>query len=137
MKVKIVPPYKIYITDSNIIHNKKNGFRPGRGVFALEDIKKGEVIEEAPVLILKFEDFVETRWNLLFEYYFWMDKYVLLALGYGGLYNHSNTPNAKYKISKTEKLIRFIAIKDIKKDEEIFFNYRGDSKSKTPLWFER
>ncbi len=136
--VKVFPPGKIYIGNSSVVpSNRKSQFRPGRGVFAAEEIKKGEVVEEAPILILRFEDFVETRWNLLFEYYFWMDKYVVLALGYGGIYNHSSAPNCTYKILKLDKIIRFTALRDIKKGEEICFNYRGNTKSKTPLWFER
>ncbi len=124
----ISPSKKIYIAKSKV---------PGRGVFAALDIDKGEVIEIAPILILQFEDFIDTKWNLLFEYYFWMDDYVVLALGYGSLYNHSKNPNSKYQISKQAQIITFTAIKDIKKDEEILFNYSGTSGSKAPLWFER
>ena len=109
----------------------------GRGVFASEDIKAGETIEVAPILILQFEDFIDTKWNLLFEYYFWMDDEVVLALGYGSLYNHSKENNAEYEINIKNKSITFKAIKEIKKGEEIFFNYKGTSSTKTPLWFER
>ena len=110
----------------------------GRGVFATDNIKKGEVIEVAPTIILTFQDFVDTKWNLLFEYYFWLDKEVVLALGYASLYNHSlNNHNAKYKMNVDKRSIKFTAIKDIKKGEEIFFNYKGTSSSKAPLWFER
>ncbi len=109
----------------------------GRGVFASSDIKKGEVIEVAPILVLQFEDFVDTRWNLLFEYYFWMDDEVILALGYGSLYNHSKENNASYEIDLKTKSIKFTAIKDIKKGDEIFFDYKGENKTKTPLWFEK
>lgn len=110
----------------------------GRGVFATENIKKGEVIEVAPILILQFEDFIDTKWNLLFEYYFWLDDVVVLALGYGSMYNHSlDKDNAKYEIDRKKKSITFTTLRDIKKGEEIFFNYKGSSSSKAPLWFER
>lgn len=109
----------------------------GRGVFATESIKKGEIIEVAPILVLQFEDFVDTRWNLLFEYYFWMDDEVVLALGYGSMYNHSRDANAEYEIDIKKKSITFTAIKNIKKDEEVLFNYKGSSSAKAPLWFER
>lgn len=109
----------------------------GRGVFAEENIKKGEVIEVAPIIVLQFEDFVDTKWNLLFEYYFWLDDEVVLALGYGSLYNHSPQANAKYEINIKQRAIKFTAIKDIKKGEEIFFNYKGSSSPKAPLWFEK
>ncbi len=109
----------------------------GRGVFASENIKKGETIEVAPILVLQFEDFVETRWNLLFEYYFWLDDEVVLALGYGSMYNHAADSNAEYKIDIKNKSIAFNALRDIKEGEEIFFNYKGSTSAKAPLWFER
>lgn len=109
----------------------------GRGVFATEEIKAGEIIEVAPIIVLQFEDFVDTRWNLLFEYYFWMDDEVVLALGYGSMYNHAIEGNAEYKIDVENKSITFKATKSIKKAEEIFFNYKGSTTAKAPLWFER
>ena len=128
--VKIFPKNKFYLSNSKIPDG-------GRGVFASIDIKKGEIIEIAPILILNFDDFIDTKWNVLFEYYFWLDDCVVLALGYGSLYNHSKAPNAKYEINIDNKIITFIAIREIKKDEEILFDYSGSSNSKAPLWFER
>ncbi len=37
----------------------------------------------------------------------------------------------------TPKTITFTAIKDIDKDQEILFNYKGSTTSKAPLWFEK
>ncbi len=122
------------ISSKNIV---KVSLGKGRGVFATENLKKGEVIEVAPIIILQHEELIDTKWNTLFDYYFWLDDFVVLALGFGSMYNHSEEPSAKYKINQKQKTITFTAIKDIKKDEEIFFNYRGSSTSKTPLWFER
>ena len=124
------PPQKIYIDKSKIPDS-------GKGVFALENIKKGEIIEVAPILVLEFTDFIDTKWNLLFEYYFWMDDYVALALGYGSMYNHSKDANCKYELDREKQTITLTAIKDIKVNEEIFFNYKGSSSEKAPLWFER
>jgi len=127
---------KIFSTD-NIYTTASTVPNSGNGVFAAKDIKKGEIIEVAPILLLDFTDFIDTKWNLLFEYYFWMDDYVALALGFGSLYNHSKDSNCSYKLDPKEKTITFAATKDIAKDEEIFFNYKGSSSSKAPLWFER
>ena len=124
------PPSKIYLSNSKIP-------KSGKGVFASEIIKKEEIIEVAPILILEFNDLIDTKWNLLFEYYFWMDDFVVLAFGYGSLYNHSKDPNCIYKIDKNEKTITFTATKKILKGEEIYFNYKGSTSAKTPLWFER
>ena len=134
---KLVPAKKIYIADSKIRNPKNSEFVSGKGVFASEDIKKGEIIEVAPILILEFTDFIDTKWNLLFEYYFWMDDFVVLALGYGSLYNHSKNSNVRYEINSEKKVITFTATKNIKKDEEIYFNYKGSTSSKAPLWFEK
>ena len=134
---KIFPPKKIYISESKSPDPKNNQFVSGRGVFAGENIRKGEIIEVAPILILEFTDFIDTKWNLLFEYFFWMDDFVVLALGYGSMYNHSKDPNCEYKINKEYKIITFTAIKDISKDEEIVFNYKGSNSEKSPLWFEK
>ena len=126
----IYPSTKIYINKSNIPES-------GKGVFAAKNIKKGETIEVAPILILSFDDFIDTKWNLLFEYYFWMDNFVVLAMGYASFYNHAKDANAKYEIHKDDKTIIFTATEDIKKDQEIYFNYKGTANPKTPLWFER
>ncbi|OGE64418.1 hypothetical protein A3J13_00350 [Candidatus Daviesbacteria bacterium RIFCSPLOWO2_02_FULL_36_8] len=121
---------KIYVSSSKIPNS-------GKGVFATENIKKGEIIEVAPILILEFSDFIDTKWNKLFEYYFWMDDYVALSLGFGSLYNHAKDANAKYELNREIEIITFTALKNIKKDEEILFNYKGSTTAKAPLWFER
>ena len=42
-----------------------------------------------------------------------------------------------YKEKLKEKIVDFIAIKEIKKNEEITVNYtQGHIKNKNPLWFE-
>lgn len=133
----IYPSSSIYLAKSKIPDPKNNDFISGRGVFASKEIKKGEVIEKAPILILQFTDFIDTRWNLLFEYYFWMDDYVALALGFASMYNHSKDANCKYELNREEEAITFIATIDIKKDEEIYFNYKGSANPKTPMWFEK
>jgi hypothetical protein len=61
----------------------------GRGVFARRPIRKGEVIETCPVLVLPasvVEDFTVGVGPYVFE---WGTDTVALALGFGSLYNHS------------------------------------------------
>ncbi len=133
----IYSPSVIYLGKSKILDPKNKDFVSGKGVFASKDIRIGEIIEVAPILILEFTDFVDTRWNLLFEYYFWMDDFVALALGFASLYNHSKDGNCKYKLNRADKTITFTATKYIKRDVEICFNYKGTANPKTPLWFEK
>jgi len=117
----------------------KNTQEKGRGVFAKEDIEAGELIEEAPVLIFQGEALNHYPLN---NYYFRWHNSIgsatcgALALGYGSIYNHSYEPNAKYEQIYDQKIIRFIAIKDIDVGDEITVNYNKDPKDNSALWFE-
>ena len=110
---------KIYI-DQSPVH--------GWGVFAKQDIKSGEFIEECPVLTLPILKGDVTP--LLIDYRFnwpqgdeWEEQVV--ALGFGSLYNHSNNSNAAWISSDARKCFIFYATRDIKEGEEIFVWY-GD-----------
>ena len=123
---------KIYISES-----KTDNHGVGRGVFAKEKIIKGEVIELCPLIEIPEYEFENLGSSILLEYIFFFGKEkekACLALGFGSLYNHSSTPNAEYKIKEKEKLLEIQATKDIEANEEITFNYKGNSK--LPLWFE-
>jgi SET domain-containing protein len=114
---------KIYIAKSKIE-------KAGRGVFAAEAIRKNEVIEVAPVIIIDHADDTLLTTTILQHYLFeHTPKTSLMALGYGSLYNHSLVPNAKYEIeenevdSKIDGVLYFTATKAIGKGEEIYINY--------------
>jgi SET domain-containing protein len=115
------------IQKHNKIQVKKSPIH-GWGVFATEDIKEGELIEECLFLRLPVKR-GETNYTL-FDYTFvypkgenWVNH--IIALGYGSLYNHSETPNATWEDDLEKETIRFIALKPIGKDEEIV-TYYGD-----------
>jgi len=112
-------PQKIYLDDSPI---------HGLGVFAMNKIVQGEVIEEAPFLTLPIEKgkssplFIDYRFNFP-SGHDWTHQ--VLVMGYGGYYNHSDDNNA-YWITDTEKnTFIFIASRDILPGEEIC-TYYGD-----------
>ncbi len=130
---KIVTSDKIYVDISRIPNS-------GRGVFARVDVKKGEIIESCPVIEVPSGDVANLSESVLNTYFYYLGKdkeRVLITLGFGAIYNHTYTPNATYRGVLKEGLINFIAITDIKKDEEITVNYNSeDSGSKNPLWFE-
>ena len=104
----------------------------GRGVFALKNFSKGEVIEECPVIPLTTKESLICEETIL-EYYLypWRGKKDgAVVLGYGLLYNHSFNPNARYYLKFPQKKIIYKAILPIKKGEEILVNYNGDPKDK-------
>jgi SET domain-containing protein len=109
----------------------------GRGVFARRLIRKGELIEKVPMLVLPVEEFHDGLGKTsLANYCFnWKEGTVALALGYGSLYNHSYKPNARYD-DVWPQTKEFTALRDIAPGEEITVNYNGKPKSRSAVWFE-
>ncbi len=128
---KILPPEKVYISSSKIPDG-------GRGVFARIPIQKGERIEVCPVIQIPESDTSNLGESMLVTYFYYFGKKKersLVALGYGSIYNHTNTPNALYKEKFKNEVIEFWATKNIEKDEEITVNYNQSSPNeKRPLW---
>jgi SET domain-containing protein len=113
----------------------------GRGIFATKAFKKGDLIEEAPIIVFSWADSaIIDRTDLSrYVYCFASDSYtdlerVCLGLGYTSLYNHSTRPNAVYTVKQDRIEIR--ALRTIKAGAQIKINYNGDPKDKTPWEFE-
>jgi len=112
----------------------------GRGVMAMQRFEAGGIVERVPVIALPQDQVSLLRQTRLAHYYFeWGDdcKQAAIALGYGSLYNHSYTPNARYEFREDEECLEFIALRDIQPGEEITINYNnlGPSAAK-PLKFD-
>ncbi|MFN5732282.1 MAG: SET domain-containing protein-lysine N-methyltransferase, partial [Planctomyces sp.] len=60
---------------------------------------------------------------------------VALALGFGALYNHSFTPNARYD-DAGRQVKEFRALRDIQPGEEITINYNGTEDGTDPVEFD-
>lgn len=119
--MELIIPTKITVKPSEL---------HGLGVFALRKIKKGEIIEETPLLQLPIEP--GERSTLLMNHrYVWPKgsewECHVVALGYGALYNHSNTPNADWENNFENKTFIFTALKDINPGEEILLYYGDES----------
>ncbi|MFB7641051.1 SET domain-containing protein [Peribacillus butanolivorans] len=109
-----------------------------RGVFATQDIKKGELLHEAPVIAYPNEEHVFIEKTLLADYAFeYGINHTAMLLGYGMLFNHSYTPNATYDINFKNHTFDFFAYTDIKAGEEILINYNGEVDNEDPLWFNK
>lgn len=124
-----------------MIEVKKSEISDGefnRGLFATRDIKKGELLHEAPVISYPNEQhkYIEktTLGDYAFEYGIGRSA---ILLGYGMLFNHSYEPNATYEINFKNETFDFYAYTDIKAGEEIFINYNGDEDDQEELWFNK
>jgi len=111
----------------------------GRGVFCMQDIPKGSLIEICPVLVIPSSEVDIIHETELHDYYFiWgeHDDEAAIALGYGSLYNHSYRPNADYIYDLDQMAIEIHSIRNIPAGHEITINYNGDPLCKDPLWFD-
>jgi SET domain-containing protein len=110
---EIYPPTKIYI---KFIDTKK-----GWGVFCKEKILKGEIIEQCYGIVVHGETAPLKDYAFVLNQKNWQNNDAIIALGYGGIYNHSDEPNMVYII--IGKIIEFTATQDIEIGEEICHNY--------------
>lgn len=108
---------KIYVDDS-IIH--------GRGVFASENIKKGEILEECHFIkMTKDHDYPEIIKEHVFAWPKSIGDSLVICLGYGSIFNHSDDSfNADWETDTRKNKIIFFATSDIQSGDEIFTNYQ-------------
>jgi len=91
----------------------------GFGVFTNSRINAGNVIETCYCLPCDPKDPYYS--NYLFSVGFNED---FLPLGFGSIYNHSETPNIRWSIESIKyRIIKFIAIRDIGIGEELLHDY--------------
>lgn len=109
----------------------------GWGVFADAPFLAGEVVEECPVYVLDpvDSDAVEKSGGDLVHYLFaWgqdgREDQCAIAFGFASLYNHSSTPNVCLARDPANKILRFVALRAIRAQEELCFDYA------IPLWFK-
>jgi SET domain-containing protein len=111
----------------------------GRGVFAQKKIHRGEIIEEAPVVVMPATEIEHLDKTVLQDYYFlWGENEdeAAVMLGLCSLCNHSYQPNAVFNLHPEKLTIEFVALREIEAGEEITTNYNGDPNCEAPIWFE-
>ncbi len=109
----------------------------GRGVFAQKRFLKGEVIERAYVVVIPAEQVKLIDQTVLTNYYYdWENQAAAIALSWVSLINHSYQPNTFYVKKFAERVIEYIAYKDIEEGEEITANYNGSPDNLSPIWFD-
>lgn len=110
----------------------------GRGVFSFKPIRKGQVIERCPVLVLPLSYLNGSRELVLNYYAFILDReadQAMISLGYGSLYNHACPSNSVTKYNDAEQVIAITAVSDIAAHEEITINYFGEHDDNQPIDF--
>ncbi len=125
---------KVYSQLGGKIGWRETGDGRGRGVFALEDIPAGTMIEAAPVIVVAASAISEDGGA--------PDGYLLdwepeeegfehcMPLGYVMLYNHSRYPTLRLENDHEELTITSFAARDIKAGEELTWNYSCE------IWFD-
>ena len=106
----------------------------GRGVFALRDIKKGEVIEVSPVITVAKKN-VKQNGEAPDGYLLEWDtdtkgEEYCMPLGYIMLYNHSKTPTMEMEDDMVNYTITAKAARNIKAGEELTWDYSCE------IWFD-
>ena len=117
--------------------------KKGRGAFARKNIKKGTIIDIAPVILIPNKDYEDLQDTIIYHYcYIWADPKHMpefenaITFSKSQFINHSYKPNVIYLYDYENKSIEFKAIKDISKGEELTMNYNGIVNDKSPVWFE-
>jgi SET domain-containing protein len=129
--MSVFSPKSLYIAESCI-----EG--AGRGVFTSVHIAAKVLVEVCPVIIvpeLVYPD--EAEAGRLTRYLCEFGEETALVLGYGSLYNHSYSPNARYGKIPDKNVIEFRAVRDIQPMQEITVNYNhGNPDDKSPLFMD-
>ena len=111
----------------------------GRCIHTAHTIKKNNLIEICPLIVLKKKDKKKLDATKLHDYYFnWgrKRKKVAIALGYGSLYNHAQNPNAQFEIDLSNQVLRIISKNKIKAGQEITISYTDNNYKDVTLWFD-
>jgi hypothetical protein len=116
----------------------------GIGVFAIKDLPARTVIEASPVIVVHKSTFETLNdihpgvRNILSDYPFaWPGGCSAIAMGWGGVYNHSFMHNVMWEIIAKENgdshnALRFRTKRDIVAGEELFIRYTWTANN---LWF--
>ena len=109
----------------------------GRGVYAIDAIDAGTLIERSPVLLIPKAD-LEPRGVLMSYLFDWSHKpreRVCLGLGYLSLYNHQTHSNATWALERPD-LMTVTAVADIAAGEEVTIHYFGEPGDEDEMPFE-
>jgi hypothetical protein len=124
------------VDESPLVISAERG--KGRGIRAGRRFIEDEVLERAPVVVVTAEDWPAVAGTDVFRFCFaWgrRGEQGAIALGRGSLINHSYSPNAFARPLARERIMEFVALRDIEAGEEITINYNGDPDARDPVGF--
>jgi hypothetical protein len=120
---------------------RDTGSARGRGVYAARDIEPGEIVEVCPVLFVASR-FDELPVELKRAVFAWGPltgiEGNVIALGYGGIYNHANPANLAYAADAEARCLLFRAAVAIPAGAELTINFNcleGGTTSSDDSWF--
>jgi uncharacterized protein len=111
----------------------------GRGVFTVEPIEEGTVVEIAPVIVFDAEERTHIEKTGLYNYIFeWGEDNsgCCVALGWMSIYNHAGPSNCEYVMNFESAQMAVIVWRDLAANEELTINYSTDWNERKPVWFE-
>ncbi len=119
---------------------KDTGTAKGLGVFALREFREGELVEACPVILFQcgFSDLPRALQERVFNWTVLSSAAIpniqAVALGYGGMYNHSNPANMRYeaRVDAQTPLLLFVATRSVPAGQELTINY--NSQGGVPNW---
>ena len=123
---------------------RDTGTPRGRGVYATRDLEPGEIVEVCPVLFLG-GNFDELPLEIQRAAFAWGPltggpEATVIALGYGGIYNHANPANLHYAAEADARCLVFCAAAAIAGGAELTINFNrldGGIASEDDSWFRR
>lgn len=99
----------------------------GRGVFALQPIRKGEVVEVCELILIDLDQVQADLEGYVYQY---SKTKAAVALGNGSLFNHSDSSNCIFYFNFRKKQLIVEACKDIEVGQELTINYGYDRNSR-------
>ena len=78
------------------------------GVIATADLPRGLLVETSHCILVSSEEYQNHMRHTVLERYLFASRRgeMLLALGFGSLFNHSTSPNLDYRVDFDDQVIR-------------------------------
>ena len=111
----------------------------GRGVCSTEPIRRGQVVEVSPVIVIPPAEWKRLRGTLIERYVFaWGrgGRLNAMPLGLGGVFNHADDPNLDWRPSPRLESLIFRARRDIAAGQQLTIDY-GWTEAERRRWFDR